>query len=56
MVKMLTLVDLFLIRIEKQGIECICFILLMKKIFGKHFNVFYTSTEAAVYIAKIFSL
>ena len=33
-------VGLLLIRMKKQGSECIRIVWLLKKIFGKHFNVF----------------
>ena len=49
-------VGLLLIRMKKQGSECIRIDWLLKKIFGKHFKVFQKFANTADKPIKFFSL
>lgn len=50
-------VNLLLIRMKKkQGSEYVCIILLVKKIFEKHFKVFHKFADTANKATNVFSL
>ena len=53
---MITFANLLLLLMKKQISECVHIILLLKKIFGKHFKVFYKFADTANEFIKIFSL
>ena len=55
LINMVELVNLLLVKMKKQGSECTLIISSLKKIFGKHFNVFHTFTDTTDKFNKLSS-
>ena len=53
---MTTRFNLWVMQMKKQGSKCICIFLLLKKIFGKHFNVFHKFPGTADKFIELFSV